>query len=305
MLADPFIVMSLWPGAMANGRWQLGIGDPTPMGWITTIAYALAGLICCYAAWATLRQPPHRLGRRAAVYWAVCGVLMLFLAVNKQLDLQTFFTDVARNWAKAGGWYETRRVVQTWFIRGLAAGGVAGLLLVAWLIRGARLTYYLALIGLVFTGCFVVIRAASFHHVDALIGYEIAGVRMNWVFELGGILVVAVSALAFRDRRVEGEAAPVDDEPIAPVDTPEAASDTTAPAGPDTESSAPDGVNEAEATEESPEPSELDSAEDKSETKEDAETKNVGGDDDWNDENDDDDDDDDGDDLPEIIVLDS
>jgi hypothetical protein len=37
---------------------------------------------------------------------------------------------------------------------------------------------------------FVLIRAASFHHVDQFIGQTILGLRWNWVLEMSGISLV-------------------------------------------------------------------------------------------------------------------
>lgn len=45
---------------------------------------------------------------------------------------------------------------------------------------------------------FVLIRAIGFHHVDALIGLDAAGVRLNWAVELGGIGLFASGALLSR-----------------------------------------------------------------------------------------------------------
>ena len=42
---------------------------------------------------------------------------------------------------------------------------------------------------------FVLIRAASFHHVDALIKSTLAGVRWNAIMELGGIGLTALGAV--------------------------------------------------------------------------------------------------------------
>jgi hypothetical protein len=50
-----------------------------------------------------------------------------------------------------------------------------------------------ALLGIGFLLTFVLVRAASFHHMDALLGY--GRVRLNWVLELSGITLVAMSAL--------------------------------------------------------------------------------------------------------------
>lgn len=195
LLTTP-VVTNFFLAASVNGRWEMGIGDPTPMGWITTLSYFLVACVGFYGVLYTVRTPHPRLGKRAVFFWLCCGLLMLALSINKQLDLQSYFTQLGRDWSKAGGWYDMRREVQAWFIRALAVVGALGLLALAWFIRGARPAYYLALVGILFTVCFVVIRAASFHHVDVLIGYEVAGVRMNWILELGGIFIVGVSTLA-------------------------------------------------------------------------------------------------------------
>lgn len=51
---------------------------------------------------------------------------------------------------------------------------------------------WVALSGIVLLFSFVVIRAASFHHVDQFLG---AGpFKMNWVLELGSIGIIAFAA---------------------------------------------------------------------------------------------------------------
>jgi hypothetical protein len=51
------------------------------------------------------------------------------------------------------------------------------------------------MLGTVFVFGYVAVRAASFHHVDALIGRSVLGFRWNWVFEMGGIAIVAVAGV--------------------------------------------------------------------------------------------------------------
>ena len=41
---------------------------------------------------------------------------------------------------------------------------------------------------------YVVIRTASFHYVDRLIGEKFLGLRLNWILEMGGIGVVLVAS---------------------------------------------------------------------------------------------------------------
>lgn len=215
LLYLPYVVPPMVMAATVNGRWQPGIGDPSMMGWFTTLSYLVAGLLCLRRAWICRRTPALRM--KPFYFWIAFGILMLALFVNKQLDLQTLLTQTGREWSKAGDWYEERRVLQTLFIWALAAGGVAAVLFALWFIRGARLHYYLALFGLGFTGCFVIIRAASIHRVDRFIGLDIMGIRMNWVLELGGILVVAMAACV-RDLPPPGYGAPARPKPLVPGD---------------------------------------------------------------------------------------
>ena len=63
------------------------------------------------------------------------------------------------------------------------------------LLRGTLARTGLALLGLVLVTVFVVIRAAGFHHMDVLIDTRVAGMRMNWLLELPGPLMVLAAAL--------------------------------------------------------------------------------------------------------------
>ena len=177
------------------GRWSPGIGDPTVAGWVTVIAY-VAGAYLCGRAYRRSHQKPER---RA---WLLLAVGMLALGLNKQLDLQTALTEAGRSVAVQQGWYEGRRVVQAAFVLAVAA---FALLVAAWLWLQARrgsVALRRAFIGAVALGAFVVIRAASFHHVDLLLGRSLLGLRLNVLLELGGIAWVAVGAATYKSNRV-------------------------------------------------------------------------------------------------------
>lgn len=120
---------------------------------------------------------------------------MAALTINKQLDLQSLLTALGRRVAQDGGWYDARRTVQRAFIIAiiLAAGGVLGLMLLH--LRRATGWVKLAGVGLTFLIVFVTTRAASFHHMDAMIGAEWAGIRVNHVLELAGTTLIAVGAI--------------------------------------------------------------------------------------------------------------
>jgi hypothetical protein len=182
-----------------DGSWLPGIGDATPVGWFTVLAYFAAAWLC----WRVVS--PRRLQRATMPtaqqrFWWVLMAAMAFLGINKQLDLQTAFTEIGRAVAQSGGWYEQRHKVQVVFIGLVGVGGVLALAALGWISRPLSRSRALALGGLVFLGSFVVIRAASFHHVDLLINATVFSLRWNWIVELSGIALVAGgAALAWRD----------------------------------------------------------------------------------------------------------
>src|SRR5262245_10609472 len=117
-----------------DGGWRPGIGDPTPMGWATVVAYLLAAVACGWAA-VEDRRVGRRTGRGRPAFWWILAVLLLLLGINKQLDLQTWFTTVGRRVAREQGWYARRKEYQTALIKAIAAGGLLGLLLLGWCFR--------------------------------------------------------------------------------------------------------------------------------------------------------------------------
>lgn len=177
-------------------RWSPGLGDNHPMGWLTVLVYLAAGLASAWAALGCGRDGPQARERR---FWWIASAILLFLAANKQLDLQSLLTMIARCHASLAGWYGERRGVQRTFIWLVAGGSIVFLGLLALLLRGVLDRVWLALAGLGFVCCFVVIRAASFHHMDGLIGSTALGLKVNWLLELPGPLLVL--GVALRRRR--------------------------------------------------------------------------------------------------------
>jgi hypothetical protein len=173
------------------GNWSPGIGDPTFVGWLTVLAYLAAAWRCLRAA---QRLAPAAAGlaaaRRERLVWMTLAALFVALGINKQLDLQSLFTEVGRKIAYRGGWYEERRQVQVVFILAVALVGMAGIVTSVRFVRHATLGARVAVLGTALVAAFLVIRAASFHHVDRFIGSRWLGLKANWLLELGGIAVV-------------------------------------------------------------------------------------------------------------------
>ncbi|MBB3693409.1 isopropylmalate isomerase [Sphingomonas sp. BK580] len=172
-----------------DDRWHPQIGDPTAIGWITVLAYPVAALLCAAA------QRRDGAGPRPRFFWLWLAVLLVLLGINKQLDLQSLFTQVLRDRAKAHGWYERRREFQALFIFVIAGIGAALLAALPYVMRHQPRARNIALAGLVFLYGFILVRASSFHHVDWALSQTILCVRLNWILELGGILIAAAGAM--------------------------------------------------------------------------------------------------------------
>ena len=174
--------------ACVNRRWSPSFGDPTLMGWLTVVAYLLTAAL----AFRVARKVE---GGRTRAFWALVVGLMLFLGVSKQLDLQSALTAVVRCIARAQGWYDDRRAVQLDFIRGLVGVAVMALLAGLFLLRRDLRANLLALVGLVFVAGFVMVRAVGFHHLDVFLGGSVQAVRVNWILEWTGLVLISVNAL--------------------------------------------------------------------------------------------------------------
>ena len=183
--------------SLSQVDWAPSIGDPTFMGWFTLVAYFITALISFKLYLSSGKLFSEQLINKQKRFWLVVTLIMLFLGLNKQLDLQSLLTVIGKYYAHRDGWYEHRRIFQ-----------VSGIIAIIALLGGATVifSYYMravfkanrwAIVGLCFLLLFVAIRATSFHHMDVLINTVFWGVRMNWVLELFGIFLIAMSAIAW------------------------------------------------------------------------------------------------------------
>ena len=175
------------------GSWSPQIGDPSVMGWLTVLLYFYAAHRCFRLA----RNRAVKLVDRETTVWWLFALALAALGINKQLDLQTALTEIGRILAHKQGWYEERRAVQAGFIGLVGLLGVvssAGLLLVT---KNLPTATRAAIAGGVSLVAFIAVRAASFHHVDRLIGQRLFGMKFNWVLEIGSISMI-IAATYFR-----------------------------------------------------------------------------------------------------------
>ena len=119
------------------------------------------------------------------------------LGINKQLDLQTLLTVLGRDIAQANGLYESRREIQLIFVILFALFCFSLLVALSWWLSDCWGWYLIPLLGVALLVSFVVIRAASFQHVDYLISkWRVIGpFRMKYIGELGGIHIVGLGSV--------------------------------------------------------------------------------------------------------------
>lgn len=178
---------------IVKGHWRPGIGDPTVLGWVTTVAYLIAAGLCgAYALRARRMFPTIRFNRHCVFWWSL-AVFMLLMGLNKQLDLQVLLLRVGKQLSKVQGWYAERRTVQKWFVMSAAFFGLIMMAWLGWTCRRVWRRYALAVFGIVLLAIFVLIRASS-DHVEIL-GWRPGRLPMYWILEIGGIACIGASAL--------------------------------------------------------------------------------------------------------------
>lgn len=187
--------------------WPALVGDPNPLGWVTTAAYLAAALA---AGLATRRNGPGAKDRPAhrRAFWLGVAALLIALGVNKQLDLQSLLTATMRNLAREGGWYDWRRQMQAMFVTAIAASFVAAALALALRVWRAGRWERLGAAGTVLLLGFVAVRAAAFHHAVGLIGGGV-GERVAHLVELAAACLIGYAALGAR-RSLSADPAPRD-----------------------------------------------------------------------------------------------
>ena len=175
------------------------LGDRDVVGIVTTLAY-LAAFVACFvvmrqAAPRTVNATMHRW------FWFVVGGVELLLGLNKQADLQIALTRSLRAWARSGGWYHNRRQLQFAFCVVVTIAVVIALI-VAWRkVRTWPAPYWVALLAIALQMLYVLIRIASFHHLDALLSMDWSHLKLSWMIELFGVVLCLLAAMAVIWRR--------------------------------------------------------------------------------------------------------
>jgi hypothetical protein len=129
-------------------------------------------------------------------FWWLLAIGLVFLGVNKQLNLQTLMIILGRRAAFAGGWYKYRRLVQALFAAAFALLGFGFLAFFAARAKRFILKNRLGFAGVLVLSFFVILRAATISHIDEFLGVDLKDDAWAWTLEICGSLLIALSAFA-------------------------------------------------------------------------------------------------------------
>jgi hypothetical protein len=163
---------------------------------VTSAAYLGITLLCIVGAWNAQHASSNPYLRRHRIFWLSLAAFFFLLFINKQFQILSWFTALGRGLAWGQGWHTDRQIVQQWIILVIFATVSVLLLLIFWSVRDTLRNYWLILIGAGLLLGFTLIRAISFHAIDAFLFEPHAGIQLNWIVELTLIVFVAGAIIA-------------------------------------------------------------------------------------------------------------
>jgi hypothetical protein len=174
-----------------NG-WKLCIGDPYPLAWIIFAGYIISAVLCYYIGFSLKKINKGNKEKGDIVFWYGLSALLLFLGINKQLDLQTLFVVIGRSIANFQGWYDIRREVQKFFIIGFTSISLFSFVVILIFLKKQVLKNFYIILGIIMIISYILIRASAFNHIDFIPEKlrVIYSIHMKYVLELFGIILV-------------------------------------------------------------------------------------------------------------------
>jgi hypothetical protein len=181
--------------------WRTEMGDPDVLGWATTVAYLLAAILCARTATAARHAPPEAPpGDRPGPWWLLAAGVLL-LGLNKQLDLQILVRELGIRFIALLGMDAHRRWFGRLFVLLMALFLLRVMGAAVRQMRGHTRGHRLLLTGLALLACFAIVRAGTYVPGMKQVNLQF-GKALHLVFEFGGILLVASSAVTTRQRLV-------------------------------------------------------------------------------------------------------
>lgn len=180
---------------LKSNPFRISIGDPSVLGWATVLAYWVAAGVSGLCAWRADRIFGGKQVWEHRLVWGGLSAGLFFLGVNKQLDIQSWFTTIVKAVAYVQGWYALGQWAQTLFVGAIAVTTMFMAAFLIWRMRAAWRHYWLLLLGFLLLARFIVVRAASFYGVALPeLSQFTGGIRINWLLELVGTAIIILAA---------------------------------------------------------------------------------------------------------------
>ncbi|MDJ0795260.1 MAG: hypothetical protein QNJ51_00235 [Calothrix sp. MO_167.B12] len=177
-------------------HWQVLIGDPTPIGWLTFVAYLIACFLCVFWALRISRFSSLRQSGQLPWLWWSLAIILLLLGLNKQLDIQSWLRIASKELTIAQGWSNHRSTMYIGSAAVLFTTVLALLVFVGRALRNLWQKYWLVLLGLVFLNSYILFRAPPiFRATRLLLNWRLEELQNSWLLEIAGIACIGVSAM--------------------------------------------------------------------------------------------------------------
>ena len=171
-------------------RWKLGVGDPSYEGWAICILYLLASVMSWFRCRSFRESDPDY-----SRLWIFISGGLLFLGINKQLDLQTIISDIGRWIATELSLMEQRHIFKIVFMLLLLIIGLWFLFRFKAKIIKMFHKEKFTVLGLALLMAFIFLRATSFHILSDEVNEILNSFRFFLIFELMALMVIIFSLL--------------------------------------------------------------------------------------------------------------
>lgn len=160
--------------------------------WLRVFGYLFVAASCFVGAW---REDDESEGSWRP-FWFLTGALFVVMAIGRAGDVADRVTDVLRERAVAGGWYQSRRRVQGLVVAGLGLTWFVAVMTACWRVPARRRRYLPMIVVVLTIGVYAAIRIVSLHQIDGVLhNRRVAGARYGTVIELVLLLLTGTCAL--------------------------------------------------------------------------------------------------------------
>jgi len=158
-------------------------------------------VVACGALWWGVRERRRMKIERHdwwPTYWYTSAVLLATMAVGRAGSIGDLIGEAGRDQALDGGWYDTRRAIQSGVVLAVAIVWAIGVVVAIWRVPPRRRRYLPHALTVSALFAFAAIRIVSLHHIDSLLyRRDIADVRIVTWIEVSLLVATVIAAVVW------------------------------------------------------------------------------------------------------------